>query len=106
MDFVWVFCFGSPLFIFSITLIQGLTFLAITAYAVPAAEKAFVAISAIAYIQLHLMNSKAEIIEEVDEGGVSYSVYIVTVISPYYYLIETKPECFHITLGVEIEVPM
>ena len=52
------------------------------------------------------MNSEAEIIEEIDEGSVGYGVNIVPVISPYDYLIKTKPECFHIALGVEIEVPV
>ena len=52
------------------------------------------------------MNSKAEIIEEVHKCRVSYGVYIVPVISPYYYLIKTEPECFHIALGIEVEVPI
>lgn len=50
------------------------------------------------------MNRKTEIIEEVHNGCIGYGVNIVTVISPYDYLIKTEPECFHIAFGVEIEV--
>lgn len=52
------------------------------------------------------MNSEAEIIEEIDEGSVGYGVNIVTVISPYDYLIKTEPKRFHIALRVEVEVPV
>ena len=48
--FTVVITFGSPFLIFHITLIQTLTVLTITAYAVPTAEIAFVTILAIAYI--------------------------------------------------------
>ena len=52
------------------------------------------------------MNSKAEIIEKVHKGCICYGVNIVTVISPYDYLIKTEPKRFHIALRVEIEVPV
>ena len=52
------------------------------------------------------MNRKTEIIEEVHKCCIGYGVYIVTVISSYYYLIETEPECFHVAFGIEIEVPI
>ena len=52
------------------------------------------------------MNSKTEIIEEVHKGCICYGVNIVTVISPYDYLIKTEPECFHIALGIKVEVPV
>lgn len=52
------------------------------------------------------MNRKTEIIEEVHKGCICYSVNIVTVISPYDDLIKTEPECFHVALGIEVEVPV
>lgn len=52
------------------------------------------------------MNRKTEIIEEVHKCSVGYGVNIVTIISPYDYLIKTEPECFHIALRVEIKVPV
>ena len=52
------------------------------------------------------MNRKTEIIEEVHKGCICYGVNIVTVISPYDDLIETEPECFHVALRVEVEVPV
>lgn len=52
------------------------------------------------------MYSKAEIIEEVHKCSICYDIYIVPVISPYDYLIKTELECFHIALGIEVEVPV
>lgn len=52
------------------------------------------------------MNRKTEIIDEVHKGCICYSVNIVTVIFPYDNLIKTEPECFHVALGIEVEVPV
>lgn len=52
------------------------------------------------------MDCKAEIIEEIHKGCIGYGVNIVTVISPYDYLIKTEPKRFHIALRVEVEVPV
>ena len=52
------------------------------------------------------MYRKTEIIEEVHKCGIGYGIYIVPVISPYDYLIKTEPECFHIALGIKVEVPV
>ena len=52
------------------------------------------------------MYRKTEIIEEVHKGCICYGVNIVTVISPYDYLIKTEPECFHVALGIKVEVPV
>ncbi len=52
------------------------------------------------------MYRKTEIIEEVHKGCICYGVNIVTVISPYDYLIKTEPKRFHVALRVEVEVPV
>ena len=52
------------------------------------------------------MYRKTEIIEEVHKGCIGYGVNIVTVISPYDYLIKTEPKRFHVALRVEVEVPV
>ena len=52
------------------------------------------------------MYRKTEIIEEVHKGCICYGVNIVTVISPYDYLIKTEPKRFHIAFGVEIKIPV
>ena len=64
------------------------------------------AILTLANIQLSAVYRKTEIIEEIHKCGIGYGVNIVTVISPYDYLIKTEPECFHVALGIKVEVPV
>ena len=52
------------------------------------------------------MYRKAEIIEEVDEGGICDRVYIISAISPYDDLIIFYPKRFHVALGIEIKIPI
>ena len=52
------------------------------------------------------MNRKTEMIGEDYKGCIGYGVNIVTVISPYDYLIKTEPKRFHIALRVEIKIPV
>lgn len=90
VDVIRIFGFCTSLLVFRIVLISSLTLLTVTAYSIFLSEEYLPAILTSANIQLPAVYRKAETIEEVHKCSVGYSVYIVTVISTYYYLIILK----------------